>query len=41
MWLAVELNAPPGATIAVVSGAAFALVALAPAAARRPRRAAA
>jgi ABC-type Mn2+/Zn2+ transport system permease subunit len=29
IWLAVELNAPPGATIAVVSGAAFALAALA------------
>jgi len=27
IWLAVELNAPPGATIAVVTGAAFALVA--------------
>jgi ABC-type Mn2+/Zn2+ transport system permease subunit len=29
VWLAVELNAPPGATIAVVAGAAFALVAVA------------
>lgn len=29
IWLAVELNAPPGATIAVVAGAVFALVALA------------
>jgi ABC-type Mn2+/Zn2+ transport system permease subunit len=29
LWLAVELNAPPGATIAVVGGGAFALVALA------------
>lgn len=28
VWLAVQLNAPPGATIAVVSGVAFALVAL-------------
>jgi len=28
VWLAVELNAPPGATIAVTSGAVFALVAL-------------
>jgi len=30
VWLAVELNAPPGATIAVVAGAVFALAALAP-----------
>lgn len=30
IWLAVELNAPPGATIAVLAGAVFALVALAP-----------
>jgi len=30
VWLAVELNAPPGATIAVVAGAVFALVALIP-----------
>lgn len=28
VWLAVELNAPPGATIAVLAGAVFALVAL-------------
>lgn len=28
LWLSVELNAPPGATIAVVAGTAFALVAL-------------
>jgi ABC-type Mn2+/Zn2+ transport system permease subunit len=28
IWLAVELNAPPGATIAVVAGAAFALTAI-------------
>jgi ABC-type Mn2+/Zn2+ transport system permease subunit len=28
VWLAVELNAPPGATVAVVAGAVFALVAL-------------
>jgi ABC-type Mn2+/Zn2+ transport system permease subunit len=27
LWLAVELNAPPGATIAVIAGATFALVA--------------
>lgn len=37
IWLAVELNAPPGATIAVVAGAVFALTALLP----RARRAAA
>jgi ABC-type Mn2+/Zn2+ transport system permease subunit len=30
VWLAVELNAPPGVTIAVVAGAVFALVALMP-----------
>jgi ABC-type Mn2+/Zn2+ transport system permease subunit len=30
IWLAVELNAPPGATIAVVAGVVFALVALLP-----------
>ncbi|MBS1869109.1 MAG: metal ABC transporter permease [Actinobacteria bacterium] len=30
VWLAVELNAPPGATVAVVAGAVFALVALLP-----------
>src|SRR3954451_17502973 len=29
LWLSVELNAPPGATIAVVGGATFALVAVA------------
>jgi ABC-type Mn2+/Zn2+ transport system permease subunit len=29
LWLAVEANAPPGATIALVSGGTFALVALA------------
>src|SRR5437763_674306 len=28
LWLAVETNAPPGATIAVVAGAGFALVSL-------------
>jgi len=28
IWLAVELNAPPGATIAVIAGAVFALAAL-------------
>jgi ABC-type Mn2+/Zn2+ transport system permease subunit len=28
IWLAVELNAPPGATIAVVAGAAFAVTAI-------------
>lgn len=39
LWLAVKLNAPPGATIAVVSGAVFALVALGRAAI--PRRSAA
>jgi ABC-type Zn uptake system ZnuABC Zn-binding protein ZnuA/ABC-type Mn2+/Zn2+ transport system permease subunit len=38
LWLSVETNAPPGATIAVVSGSVFALVALAQAlAARLPR----
>jgi ABC-type Mn2+/Zn2+ transport system permease subunit len=30
IWLAVQLNAPPGATVAVVAGAVFALVALLP-----------
>jgi ABC-type Mn2+/Zn2+ transport system permease subunit len=35
IWLAVELNAPPGATIAVVAGAAFALTAIGRAAAPR------
>lgn len=29
LWLAVQLNAPPGATVAVTSGAAFALTAVA------------
>ena len=29
LWLAVELNAPPGATVAVLAGGVFALVALA------------
>jgi len=37
VWLAVELNAPPGATIAVVSGTAFAATAIAQAVAPRPR----
>jgi ABC-type Mn2+/Zn2+ transport system permease subunit len=37
VWLAVELNAPPGATVAVVSGAAFALVALGQALTPSPR----
>jgi ABC-type Mn2+/Zn2+ transport system permease subunit len=32
LWLAVELNAPPGATVALLAGTAFALVALARAA---------
>jgi ABC-type Mn2+/Zn2+ transport system permease subunit len=40
IWLAVELNAPPGATIAVVTGAVFAIAALARAAAPRLRSAA-
>jgi ABC-type Mn2+/Zn2+ transport system permease subunit len=35
LWLAVELNAPPGATVAVVAGAAFALAATASALAPR------
>src|SRR4051812_42021079 len=35
LWLAVQANAPPGATIAVIAGAGFALAAL-----RRARRAA-
>ena len=35
LWLAVKANAPPGATIAVVGGGAFALVALARAVAGR------
>lgn len=34
IWLAVQLNAPPGATIAVVAGAVFALTALLPRARR-------
>ena len=37
IWLAVETNAPPGATIAVISAAAFALVAGGRLAARRLR----
>lgn len=37
LWLSVKTDAPPGATIAVVSGAAFALAALAKALARAPR----
>ncbi|HET7574871.1 MAG TPA: metal ABC transporter permease, partial [Solirubrobacterales bacterium] len=37
LWLSVKTDAPPGATIACVSGAAFALVATARAVARRPR----
>jgi len=41
IWLAVELNAPPGATIAVVAGAAFALAAVARALAPALRRVAA
>jgi ABC-type Zn uptake system ZnuABC Zn-binding protein ZnuA/ABC-type Mn2+/Zn2+ transport system permease subunit len=41
LWASVELNAPPGATIAVLAGALFALVAAGRVlAARRPRRAA-
>lgn len=36
LWLAIELNAPPGATLAVTSGAAFALTALARARRTRP-----
>src|SRR4051794_19375847 len=38
VWLAVELNAPPGATIAVIAGAVFALVAAARALATRGPR---
>ena len=34
LWLSVELNAPPGATIAVLAGAVFALAPLLPALAR-------
>jgi zinc/manganese transport system substrate-binding protein len=41
LWLSVETNAPPGATIAVVAGAAFALAAIGRALARIPRGAAA
>jgi ABC-type Zn uptake system ZnuABC Zn-binding protein ZnuA/ABC-type Mn2+/Zn2+ transport system permease subunit len=37
LWLSVKTDAPPGATIAVVAGAVFALVALARALARVPR----
>jgi ABC-type Zn uptake system ZnuABC Zn-binding protein ZnuA/ABC-type Mn2+/Zn2+ transport system permease subunit len=37
LWLSVETDAPPGATIAVVSGAAFGLAAVARALARRAR----
>lgn len=37
LWLSVKTDAPPGATIACVSGAVFALVALARAARRLPR----
>lgn len=40
LWLAVELNAPPGATVAVVTGSVFALTALARAVARVPKAAA-
>ena len=41
LWLSVELNAPPGATIAVVAGAIFALAPLIPVFARPRMRAAA
>jgi ABC-type Zn uptake system ZnuABC Zn-binding protein ZnuA/ABC-type Mn2+/Zn2+ transport system permease subunit len=37
LWLSVKTDAPPGATIACVSGAVFALVALGQALARAPR----
>jgi ABC-type Zn uptake system ZnuABC Zn-binding protein ZnuA/ABC-type Mn2+/Zn2+ transport system permease subunit len=37
LWLSVKTDAPPGATIACVSGAVFALVALSRAIARAPR----
>ncbi len=40
LWLSVKTNAPPGATIACVAGAAFALVAAGRALARVPRAAA-
>ncbi|MCW2987228.1 MAG: hypothetical protein JWM24_166 [Solirubrobacterales bacterium] len=39
LWLSVKTDAPPGATIACVAGAAFAIVALARALARVPRSA--
>src|SRR4029077_7712844 len=39
LWLSVKTDAPPGATIACVSGALFAVAALARALARLPRRA--
>jgi ABC-type Zn uptake system ZnuABC Zn-binding protein ZnuA/ABC-type Mn2+/Zn2+ transport system permease subunit len=39
LWLSVKTDAPPGATIACVAGAAFAIVALARALARLPRAA--
>ncbi len=41
LWLSVETNAPPGATIACVAGGMFVLVALGRALARLPRAAAA
>lgn len=40
IWLAVELNAPPGATVALVSGVAFALAAVGRALAPRAKAAA-
>ena len=40
LWLSVETDAPPGATIAFVAGAGFALVAAARALVQRPRAAA-
>ncbi len=40
LWLSVKTNAPPGATIATVSGVAFALAAIAKSAPRPGRRAA-
>jgi len=40
LWLSVETDAPPGATIACVAGAAFVLVAAARALVQRPRAAA-
>jgi ABC-type Mn2+/Zn2+ transport system permease subunit len=39
VWLAVKLNAPPGATIAVIAGTAFALTAIARALTPSPRAA--